>query len=191
MKIELVPVDFSEKETLRNLLEKYDYEFSQYDQRDVNHLGLYGYHYLDHYWTEEDRWAFFIKVAGNLAGFAMVNTYPEVEVESRYTMAEFFVMHKYRGRGVGRYAAYQIFDLFPGTWQLKRHPKNLNSVHFWNTIIPKYTGGNYVYIPAHPQAGYADGSLGDVFVFETPATEPCLTEQRIGERKVGPEWPKC
>ncbi|NMB01062.1 MAG: GNAT family N-acetyltransferase, partial [Firmicutes bacterium] len=29
MKIELVPVDVSEKEILRNLLEKYDYEFSQ------------------------------------------------------------------------------------------------------------------------------------------------------------------
>ena len=43
MKIELTPVDVSEKEILRNLLEKYDYEFSQYDQRDVNHLGLYGY----------------------------------------------------------------------------------------------------------------------------------------------------
>ena len=77
-------------------VEKYDYEFSQYDQRDVNHLGLYGYDYLDYYWTEADRWAFFIKVDQKLAGFVMINTYREVEVESRYSMAEFFVMHKYR-----------------------------------------------------------------------------------------------
>ena len=58
MKIEIVPVGINEKEILRNLLEKYDYEFSQYDNRDVNKLGLYGYKYLDNYWTEKNRWAF-------------------------------------------------------------------------------------------------------------------------------------
>ena len=139
MNIELIPVDVDEKEILRNLLEKYDYEFSQYDQRDVNALGLYGYDYLDYYWTEEDRRAFFIKVDQKLAGFVMVNTYPEVVAETDYTMAEFFVMHKYRGKGVGRYAAFQVFDMFPGKWQLKRHPKNLGSVHFWNKVIHEYT----------------------------------------------------
>lgn len=40
MNVALVPVDYSEKEILRNLLEKYDYEFSQYDQGDVNDLGF-------------------------------------------------------------------------------------------------------------------------------------------------------
>ena len=56
MKIDMVPVGKDEKEILRNLLEKYDYEFSQYNLRDVNPLGLYGYNYLDNYWTEENRW---------------------------------------------------------------------------------------------------------------------------------------
>ena len=32
-----------------NLLEKYEYDFSQYNQRDVNDLGLFGYDYLDNY----------------------------------------------------------------------------------------------------------------------------------------------
>ena len=64
MRIELVQVRKEEKEVLRNLLEKYDYEFSQYDLRDVNALGLYGYDWLDCYWTEERRWPFFIKVDG-------------------------------------------------------------------------------------------------------------------------------
>lgn len=171
MNIELIPVDVGEKEILRNLLEKYDYEFSQYDQRDVNALGLYGYDYLDYYWTEEDRWACFIKVDQKLAGFVMVNTYAEVIAETDYTMAEFFVMHKYRGKGVGRYAAFQVFDMFPGKWQLKRHPKNLGSVHFWNKVIQEYTKGNHLYIPGHPQAVYDDGSRGDVFIFASPAQE--------------------
>ena len=93
MHVDLIAVDVNKKEILRNLLEKYDYQFSQYDNRDVNELGLYGYDYLDHYWTEKDRWAFFIYVSQKLAGFAMVNTYPEVEETTDYTLAEFFVMH--------------------------------------------------------------------------------------------------
>ncbi|WP_461370608.1 GNAT family N-acetyltransferase [Candidatus Darwinibacter acetoxidans] len=172
MNIELVTVAVDEKEILRNLLEKYDYEFSQYDQRDVNHLGLYGYDYLDYYWTEEGRHAFFIKVDGKLAGFVMINTFREIEEKTNYTVAEFFVMHKYRGQGVGRYAAFHVFDSFHGKWQLKRHPKNLGSVHFWNKIIYEYTGGTFVYRPGHPDALYDDGSYGDVFIFESPGKAP-------------------
>ena len=89
MRIELVQVRKEEKEVLRNLLEKYDYEFSQYDLRDVNALGLYGYDWLDCYWTEERRWPFFIKVDGQLAGFVMVNDYPETDEPCDYCLSEF------------------------------------------------------------------------------------------------------
>ena len=165
--IQVVPVAIGEKEVLKNLLEKYDYEFSLYDNRDVNDLGLYGYDYLDHYWVEANRYPFFIKVDGKLAGFVMINDYPEVEKGTQYTLAEFFVMYKYRKMGVGRRAAYYVFDKFKGTWQLKRHPKNLASVQFWNAVVNDYTQGKYTLIESHPDAAYDDGTLGDVFVFET------------------------
>ena len=41
MNIELVTVAVDEKEILRNLLEKYDYEFSQYDQRDQSSRSVW------------------------------------------------------------------------------------------------------------------------------------------------------
>ncbi len=165
IQVDLVPI--GEKEVLKNLLEKYDYEFSQYDNRDVGPLGLYGYDYLDHYWVEENRWPFFIKVDGKLAGFMMVNDYPEVVKGTQYTMAEFFVMYKYRSRGVGKVAAGYAFDRFKGAWQLKRHPKNESSVHFWNKVVSQYTSGKYQLFESHPDAAYDDGTLGDVFVFST------------------------
>ena len=49
MKIEIIAVQRDEKEILRNLMEKYDYELSQYGGDDVNKLGLYGFDYLDNY----------------------------------------------------------------------------------------------------------------------------------------------
>lgn len=168
MTVTLCPVSLEQKEILRNLLEKYDYEFSQWDLRDVNENGLFGYEYLDNYWTEENRWAYFIRADGKLAGFMMVNDYPETGVKTDFCMAEFFVMHKYRRLGVGREAALQAFDLHRGTWQLKRHPHNTASVHFWNRIVAQYTGGQYELIEGypHPEVNYDDGTPADVFFFD-------------------------
>lgn len=167
MNIEIVPVGIEEKEILRNLLEKYDYEFSKYDNRDVNKLGLYGYKYLDNYWTEENRHAFFVLVDKNLAGFVMINNFPESREETDYSMSEFFIMHKYRRRGVGSYVAKKVFDMFKGKWQLKRHPKNLPSVHFWDKVIGEYTQGRYRLAESCPESEYDDGTLGDVYHFDT------------------------
>ena len=44
---EVVPVPAEQKETLRNLLEKYLCEFAQYDHLDVAGDGLYHYKWLD------------------------------------------------------------------------------------------------------------------------------------------------
>ena len=131
MNVELQLIEIEDREILSNLLEKYDYEFSQYDNRDVNKFGLYGYQYLDYYWTEKNRWAYFIIVDGNLAGFVMVIDLPEVDDrEADFQIAEFFVMYKYRRMGVGKQAFFKVLDKHNGRWQLKRHPKNLSSVHF-------------------------------------------------------------
>lgn len=165
MKLKLVPVQEEEKEILRNLLEKYLYEFSQYDGGTVNALGLYGYSYLDNYWTEENRWAFFLKADGKLAGFAMVNDYQESGEKTDFCMSEFFVMYPYRKHGLGKEAAFALFDRFPGTWQLKYHPKNIPSVHFWNRVVAEYTHGEFRSVPGNSQFPYGDGSPGQVLYF--------------------------
>lgn len=166
MNVELKIVTEDEKEILRNLLEKYDYEFTQWDKRDVNPLGLYGYSYLDYYWTEENRYAYFIKVDGKLAGFVMINDYPEAKEPTDYSLAEFFVMYKYRRLGIGKIAAFQIFDMFHGKWQLKIHPHNIPSVHFWNQIVSRYTNDKYRLVKGYPGSEYDDGTPGDMFFFQ-------------------------
>lgn len=167
--VTLTPVARGEKEILRNLLEKYDYEFSQYDLRDVNELGLFGYDWLDCYWTEDNRWPYFIRVDGKLAGFVMVNDYPEVPGRAiDFCMAEFFVLYKYRRAGVGRIAARMAFDAHRGRWLLKRHPHNLPSVAFWDRVVDEYTGGRFERICGYPDpvVNYDDGTPADVFFFD-------------------------
>jgi predicted acetyltransferase len=167
MNISIVPVKIGEKEILRNLLEKYNYEFSQYDNRDVNDLGLYGYDYLDCYWTEENRFPFFVKVNDKLAGFIMVNDYLESKIKTNYTLSEFFIIYKYRRQGIGKYVVNNILNKFKGKWQLKFHPKNEVSKNFWLKTIDEYTKGKYEIIKNDPESTYDDGTIGYVLIFET------------------------
>jgi len=168
MQVSLRKIELEEKEILANLLEKYNYEFSQYDNRDVNKLGLYGHQYLDCYWWEDENgWAYFIEVDSKLAGFIMINDYCEVaDRKTDFVISEFFVMYKYRRMGIGKKALFMALDLHRGTWHLKRHTKNENAVHFWNNAINEYTNGKYETIESYPNTEYEDGTLADVLFFD-------------------------
>jgi len=169
MNIELKQALVEDREILSNLLEKYLYDLSQYDDNDVNKLGLYGYPYLDCYWWEEEnRWAYFIIVDERIAGFIMVNDYPEApDRKTDFVISEFFVMHKYRRFGVGKQAFFKVLNLHKGTWQLKRHPKNLPAVQFWQMTIDEYTGGKYEFFESYPNTEFIDGILAGVFFFNS------------------------
>jgi len=135
--------ELQHKSTLRNLLELYKYDFSEYDPEDVNENGLYEYMYLDHYWTEPGRHPFLFRVDDKLAGFALIRELQQAGGESVYEMAEFFVMRKYRKQGVGSRAAVQLFNRFKGTWKVAEMEENVPAQHFWRKVIAGYTCGTY------------------------------------------------
>lgn len=96
MKVSVVRAEVSSKPVLQRLLELNAHDFSAFDGRDVNEHGEYGYAYLDHYWTEPDeRRAWLFRCDGAVAGFALVRKGPP------HSVAEFFVLRKYRRTGVG------------------------------------------------------------------------------------------
>ena len=168
MLVELKQAEIEDREILSHLLELYNYEFSQYDNIDVNKFGLYGFEYLDYYLCEKDKWAYFIMVDGKLEGFILVRAGSELEDrKADFAIAEFFVMYKYRHFGVGKLAFFKILELHKGLCELKLHPKNIASEFFWERVINEYTGGNYELIKAYPGTEFLDGSLADVYFFHT------------------------
>lgn len=78
MNIEIKPIKLEEKEILNNIIQLYAYEFSQYDKLDIDNLGEYDY-YLDDYWIEDNHWTYFNLVEVKLSGFAIVNTFSDIE----------------------------------------------------------------------------------------------------------------
>jgi len=136
MSIEIILVQEEEKLILSHLLELYEYDFSDFEGTDVNSLGLYGYSYLDYYWTEKNRFPYFIKVDGVLAGFVMVCGFCYVSKDPEtLSLSEFFVLKKYRKQGIGKTAAINVFKKHPGKWELCVHPNNPVSHKFWDSVV--------------------------------------------------------
>lgn len=164
MNVELKRVTLSEKGTLNNLLEKYNYEFSQYDKRKFGSNGLFGYKYLNNYFTDDDRFAYFITVNGELAGFALINKYHECERPIDWSIAEFFVSYNYRRQGVATKAVELIFAIHKGYWHIKYHKNNTASVVLWNNVAKKYSGGSYELCTGDEPFG--DGTEASVLFFK-------------------------
>ncbi len=139
MCIEIESVPIQKKSILRNLLELCQHDYSEFGGDDVGEDGLFGYKYLDHYWTESGRYAFFIRASGNLAGFALVCQLGE----GTHCLSEFFILRKYRHQGIGTAAARRVFDMFPGKWKVEQEECNLPAQAFWRRVVSEYTGGQF------------------------------------------------
>jgi predicted acetyltransferase len=143
MLIELHLAEFEEKNILKNLMQFYDYDFSEFTDEDVLDKGHYDeYPYMDQYWEQTNRVPYLIRVEGNLAGFVLVRTIDEAHY-SYYSIAEFFVMKKYRRSGVGKQAAEAIFGKHRGQWEVYQIERNKPAQIFWVKVISEYTNGNY------------------------------------------------
>lgn len=168
MQTKLLPAASSDRQRLENLLEKYNYEFSQYDKTHFDADGLFGYEWLPTYFeSRDDRAAYLIYAEESLAGFALINRIAECDRPLDWAVAEFFVAYPFRRNGVGSAAMEQVFVRHSGRWQIKYHSKNLPSAAFWNGIARHYAVGSVETLCGAED--YADGTPATVLCFSVPA----------------------
>jgi len=132
------PAGHEHRTALRQLLELYKYDFTDYDPEDVNEEGRYEYRDLDAYWSCSGHYPFLLRADGKLAGFALIRRFAAESERSEpagHEMVEFFVMKKYRRSGLGSEAAKRLFLRFPGLWKLKIMEENMPALAFWTRAI--------------------------------------------------------
>jgi predicted acetyltransferase len=140
----IVPALLNLKPMLENLMHLYLYEFTDYTGDDVNEQGRFIDEYLEKYWVEPERFPFIVQINKKYAGFVLVRRVSEPGVSPcTHSIAEFFVMRKYRRQGIGKRVAWQVFDRFPGHWVVEEMRENLPAQRFWRKIIGEYTGGKF------------------------------------------------
>lgn len=146
LRIELKEAHKEQMPVLERLIQLYLYDFSEMERFDVNREGLFELKSasLESYWSEPERFPFLIFGDDTIAGFVMVNSYTCLdENEGAKSIAEFFIMRKYRRQGVGTRAASAIFDRFPGKWEVRQIKANVAAHRFWRKVIGEYTDENF------------------------------------------------
>jgi diamine N-acetyltransferase len=123
------------------MLELYQHDLSDIWDQDVDSHGEFGYA-IDRFWAGKNSHAFVAMVAGRYAGFALVNDDVPLGSEGHW-LEQFFVMKKYRRRGLGRRLAEHVFAAFPGPWEVGQMPRNLPAQAFWRRTIGGIVAGGF------------------------------------------------
>jgi predicted acetyltransferase len=129
---------------LANLLELYIHDLSDVFDITLGADGRFGYPRLALYWSEPDRrFAFIIRCDGRVAGFALVvRGSPVVSDPDVLDVAEFFVVRRYRRSGVGRAAAFLLWNRIAGNWTIRVAEDNASAVSFWTCTAREYGGAD-------------------------------------------------
>jgi predicted acetyltransferase len=131
----------TDRPLLDGLMQLYFYDFSEMEpegsaQMDVDAAGRFGpYPYLDDYWREEGRVPLLIEADGKPAGFALINRHSHFGGFVERNMGEFFVLRKYRRRGVASEAVRQVLAAYPGRWEVAVVARNAAAQSFWPRAI--------------------------------------------------------
>jgi predicted acetyltransferase len=145
MRVEVTEAEDADRAAVQNLAQLYQYDFTEFDDNDVSEDGRYVHLDTARFFGQRGSRVYVARADGKLAGFALVmrKAARARDVEQVWYMSEFFVMRKYRRRGVGATLAASVFDQHDGVWEVAQMRVNLPAQAFWRKVIGRYTGNNY------------------------------------------------
>jgi predicted acetyltransferase len=165
MHIQVLVAQSSDAPLMANLLELYLHDFSEFVPSEIGEDGRFGYPYLAAYWQERDRFPFLIRVDTQLAGCALVRQGSMLSGDPHVMdMAEFFILRRWRRRGIGRTAAHALFQHFPGWWEVRVLEANVGALPFWEQTVSAYTKHRF-----ERMSWVNEGTCWQVFRFESEA----------------------
>ena len=135
-KIEVIPATKEQKSILDDLLQLYAQDFREFHDIPLDENGRFHYKQLPLYGSDPQRHAFLVKVDEAIAGFVLIKKGSEVSGNrDAWDMAEFFVMHEFRKRGIGTLVAHEIWKQFRGLWEIRVMEANISAQAFWAKAI--------------------------------------------------------
>ena len=125
--IELKILGENEKHILKNLWSLYVHDLSEYRETlNVLEDGTYPFPDFDLYFKEDYMHPILIKVDGKIGGFVLLTEPPYSKVYD-YGIQEFFILKKYRKKGVGTQVINKIFKTYKGNYRYLILEKNIAS----------------------------------------------------------------
>lgn len=141
--VTLEPSSINDYPMIQNMARFYVYDLS----KECGHIsddwrlpknGLFESADFKHYFEENTRKAYLVKVYDDVAGFILLNQAVTCK-DSDWNIGECFILGRYQGHGVGKIAAEIIWQLYPGKWEVSVIPENTSALKFWENTISKFT----------------------------------------------------
>jgi predicted acetyltransferase len=182
MNVTLKLTDLHDAYIIKNLWPLYQHDVSEFDAGKPNRHGLFGAEdrvmtlaqhseSLNSWWSDPSAlFPYLILADGHPAGFNLIASRPRLPstIEADFVVHEFFVLHAFRGEGVGEKAAMDGFDLHKGKWEVVTYPNHGRGIAFWRRVINRTA-----------KAGYSEGEMdhpwGRRVVFRFDNTEIAST----------------
>jgi predicted acetyltransferase len=142
----IIPATRKQRDVLRNLFDLYAYDFSEMTATDVEPSGRYTPDdFLTGFWDHAIFHPFLLSEEGHWAGFAFVErgSYITPGFNQHWLMEEFFVVRKYRRRGLGTWFARELLTRFPGIWEIGQIPENKAATQFWRRTLRLAVKGEF------------------------------------------------
>jgi predicted acetyltransferase len=159
MNIEVVLCPVEKKQVLKNLYTYYRYNRLKYSETGCgSYINDYGVIDGDTSRTHEEAtrgedglwerpgavFPFLVRADGRLVGFAIVcGRSNSTDGRRDLVMNDFFIANRYRRCGIGRQAAFTLFDWFPGRWQIEQMAGDVDAQAFWERVVGEYTQGEF------------------------------------------------
>ena len=167
-----------ERATIVNLFQLYMHDFSEFAEIGTLHGevasdGRFAHAALDDCWREEGWFPLLIRADRRLAGFALVSPWSALDRPLDWSVAEFFVLRKYRRARVGMRAGKLIFERFPGRWEVPVASSNRPALAFSRKTVRASIGRD-----AEECAGEGERWNGPVLCFEAGGNRLGRRERR-------------
>lgn len=154
MTVKLKEVLEIEKSILRNFYSLYLHELSNFTTNlDVGEDGVFHYEELDKFWDVDGLSPYFIKLNDEIIGFILLLERPFLKKSNDYGINDFFILNKYKGKGLALQAAGKIFEEKPGQYFVMQVVENKRAVAFWKKVY------NELNIETHERQDLIDDEL--------------------------------
>lgn len=144
--IKLTAATWADHPIIQNMGRFYVYDMSEYcgfgPDWEIPKNGLYECMDFKHYWSNEKAFPFLIHYSNELVGFVIIDKKGSESIID-FNMAQFFILRKFKNKGIGKYVATLCFEKCLGIWEIMVMPENHGAYRFWQSIIKSYTHNNF------------------------------------------------
>ncbi len=135
MTVKLKKVMEAEKSILRHFYSLYLHELSNFTTNlDVGEDGIFHYEGLDKFWGTDGLSPYFIMLEDKIIGFTLLLERPFLKKDFDFGINDFFILNKYKGKGLAMQAVNKIFEEKRGQYFIMQVVENKRAVVFWKKV---------------------------------------------------------